>query len=64
MSAPEYAYVGPPQDLFLHLAQICLKQALILNINDLGMWKKELGYNRLKRTDVYMTLSITASRCQ
>jgi len=35
------AYVGP-QDLFLHWAQICLKQALILNINYLGMWKKGL----------------------
>ena len=63
MSAPEYAYVGPP-NLFLHWAQICLKQAVILNINDLGMCIKGLKYHRLKRTDIYIALSVTASGCK
>jgi len=61
MSALEYAYVVP-QDLFLRWTQICLKH--ILNINDLGVWKKGLKYHRLKRTDVYIALSIIASRCK
>ena len=30
----------------------------------LGMWKKELKYHRLKRTDVYIAVSISAFRCK
>jgi hypothetical protein len=64
MSALGYAYVVEHQDLFLYWAQKCLKQALILNINDLGMWKKGLNYQIEKKTFVYIALSITASRCK
>jgi hypothetical protein len=55
MSALEYAYVRGPQDLFLYWAQKCLKQALILNINDLGMWKKGLNYKIEKSICLHCT---------
>jgi hypothetical protein len=63
ISALEYAYVVGPQDLFLYWAQKCLKKAPILNINDLGMWKKGLNY-QIEKTFVYIALSITVSRCK